>query len=337
MPQRQKKIAAKHGAQGRSARNVINALRQTQAQKAKLKGGLWEWLQPANFAKRLNDNVTFAYIVDSVTYIISAASNPANDFISNGAPAIVNGISCIAPALIPFLPNLICICQKNLDKKNVELEEYQEEIDELFTPTLHLIAALEGETREKIEAEVVRVKKQLVDKFVEDQEGGVTGSLENIVNIIYLLVRAVGGILIMMKGLMDLEDNDDSLLEEIGKWMTVGSTAAYLLYYLICLLPPRITKYCQSRKKSEEADVEEDEDDNEVTVAIEHPEQKPGALTSDDSATSIVISQTLFTNSHSPRSSRPFISAEAMLSDAMPTSLHEPLLPAPTQPSLSSL
>jgi hypothetical protein len=325
------KNSAQHRSQGSTARNVINALRQRQTQhKPKPKPSCFDWFKPSNFSKRLNDNVTFAYIVDSITYIVSAASDSANDYLLKGTPAILNGISCVAPALIPFIPNIICLCQQNQDKSNVELEEYQAEVDELFAPIMLLLPEIDENNRARMLVEIEKVKKTFVDKFIEDKAAEQTSTLENVINIIYLLVRGVGGALIMIKGCQDLDEDGNAQLENIGKWMTVGSTAAYLLYYLICLLPAQITNYCKSKKD----DVLSDSDDDDLI----DEEEKEAALTSQAPLSSIVvhapgtsqiIPQTLF----SPKSS-----SRLKPVDVVPTAemLTEPLL-STSNPSSNAL
>jgi hypothetical protein len=282
----QHKQANQHRSQARSARNVINALRlnQTQQMSAK-KTNFFDWFKPGNFVTRLNDCVTFAYILDSITYIVAAASEDANDFISNGAPAVVNGIGCIAPGLLPFLPNIICLCQKMQDKDvDAGLEEYTKEVEDLFKPMILLLDMVDAEGRQLILAEIEKARTKLIDKYIEDNATTPISTFENVINIIYLLVRGVGGVLIMMKGIDDLDDDRNAQLEDIGKWMTVGSTIAYMLYYLVCLLPKRITNYCNKKRA---LDASEDESD----VAEEQP---INPQTSQAPLNSIITVPTLF-------------------------------------------
>jgi hypothetical protein len=305
--------ANQHRSQALSARNVINALRQNQAQQAATKKTKFvDWFKPGTFIKRLNDCVTFAYILDSITYIVTAASEDANNFISNGAPAVVNGIGCIAPGLLPFLPNIICICQKMQEKDvDADLEEYKKEVEDLFKPMTLLLDAIDAEARLLILAEIEKARKKLIDKYIEDNATTPISTFENVINIIYLLVRGVGGVLILMKGIDDLDDDSNAKLENIGKWMTVGSTVAYLIYYLVCLLPKRITSYCNTKPALDEAEEEAEADE----------EKETNPQTSQASLNSIITVATLFSPRNSQRPSRNSVNSASSTS-----TLIQPLL-----------
>ena len=302
MPFRAGLAAARRSLAG-SSLNVMNALRQNQAQHQDTTSSCLDWFKPASLSRRLAHNVTFALLVDCVAYIVTAASSSANDFITHGAPAVVNGIISVAPALLPFLPNLICVCQPRPATENVDadIEEYQKELDALFQPLQLSLASLEEGHRNRITAEIENIKKKLMGKFLEDRSRQL---FETVINTIYLVIRGIGGILIMIKGCRDLNDEDSPQLEEIGNWMTVGSTAVYLLYYLVCLLPNRFTNCCAPRKKPAE-------------------EANP-------SLTSIAVSPGLFAQGNRPEPEISDLGLPDVQQSRQQTQLREPLLSGPS-------
>jgi hypothetical protein len=260
---------------GSSTRNMLRALSQHEQETSVS----WsEWFRPSGFSRRLIDCVTFAFLMDSVSFIISSVSDRANEYINTGLAAVLNGLMGIAPTLIPFVPQLVLLCQHHKDPGDGEVDAYREELNELFAPVFGHLTTVADDVRQGVWSEIDRVKEELVERFVVSRQTSTLTRFETFINAVYVVMHGLGSALILVKGARDLQGDDSDDIQDISKWMTVGSTAAYLIYYLVCLLPRRI-RYCTASEEHEAVESVEQSNDNSppdspesVSIDIPNPE-----------------------------------------------------------------
>jgi len=270
----------------------------------------YSWFKPSNFSLRLSDTATFAILYDTVVSII-CVSNEVNTFLSVGIPAMVNGALSIAPPLIPFAPNLFSIfCRVKEDDKDQisEADKDDNKYKKIFHDIQTSVEENKNESSEQLKIKLERLNifiQKKLDKLREYNESGQSGLYDDFINSIYLLTRAVGGALIILKACNAESEEVNDQIDEINKWLSVVSNTAYLAYMFACYIP-KTSMFC-FRKAKIKKDIQED-----VTTVLTPAQDNVSANLSVTSTT-----QTLF-------SSKEKISSQ--LSITVPNDLSAPLL-----------
>lgn len=223
--------------------------------KPDFKTRFFSWFKPSNLPLRLSDTAAFSILYDTVTSIL-CVSTEVNALLSVGIPAIVNGALSIAPTLLPFSPNTINLIYKMDDSKEEasESDRLDEKFQRLLAETNYLINENNTES-ENIKAlkikfdEIHHFTNKLLSNLREYKESGKSGLYDNFINTIYLLTRAVGGALIILKACNAESDETNNRIDEINKWLSVVSNTAYLAYMFAHYIPkPNCCSFFKNKK-----------------------------------------------------------------------------------------
>ncbi|MDR3491152.1 MAG: hypothetical protein P4M12_03795 [Gammaproteobacteria bacterium] len=240
--------------------------------KPDFKARFFSWFKPSNLPLRLSDTAAFSILYDTVTSIL-CVSTEVNTLLSKGIPAIINGSFSIAPTLLPFLPNTINLVYKMDDSKEEESEsdKLEKKFERMQDALNHLISA-ENENINELQIkfnEIQRFTKKLLTDLREYKEGGKSGLYDNFINTIYLLTRAVGGALIILKACNAESEETNNRIDEINKWLSVVSNTAYLAYMFAHYIPKPNCFAFFKKKKSEEIILKENIINNTENLATD--------------------------------------------------------------------
>jgi hypothetical protein len=209
----------------------------------------YSWWRPANFPGRLSATATFAIIYDALVAIVSVFPE-ANKFLTKGLPAIVGGSLNIAPSFIPFLPNLFNLCMsfETPTEQALFKDGTAEKNMQLLTAIVKEVQDLPDEFKHELQKKL-NVFNQTQTIILADRkevlEAGNVSVYDNVVNTIYLITRAVGGILTIIKACNEESSETNEKIDVINNWLSIASNSAYIAYMLAHHIPK-----CRQKKKA---------------------------------------------------------------------------------------
>jgi len=226
----------------------------SQKLKAKVYASKWKtWWEPRNLGKRLYDNMQFAFISDSFIAVATEVSATANQFLTTGIFSLCYAGTCVLPAILPFVPNILCMKDSPIND-DLSISEYGIKLVEEDQDLLEFATELAADKKLKLET-LVRKKQQAkllayAFSLETDREANKWGYLDNLMNAIYLQVRAQAGFATILSYWSLLDEEQNQNLTNVTYWVGTGSTLAYLLYSLLCLLPSAYLDRLNGKKKT---------------------------------------------------------------------------------------
>jgi len=207
-----------------------------------------DWFRPDQLPVRLKYLGTFALFYDAVIAIFGA-SDVVTKFLAKKIPLIICNTVNITPAFLPFIPNFLQIF---IEMDPAEIEGDHDRLAEnVFTQLTSLKEAIDNlpsyfKTNVVIEFQQHHQNiQQLLEERARAKEKSKVGLYDDLVNAIFLVARAVVSILSIVKACKSENEATGKKLDEISKWITVASNAAYLAYFVAHYFP----RYgCKKRK-----------------------------------------------------------------------------------------